>query len=113
MAGCLADEHISTLLVQALRQAGVDVVTAAEIGLTAEDDSQLASLALAHERLVFTRDADFLRLLAAANDSGERFAPVVYWPQGAERSVSRLIQRIVSVAVQPEYEALCGQVYFV
>lgn len=112
MWGCLADEHITSVLVQVLRQRGVDVVTVHELALSGADDPTVAQTALAQNRIVVTRDADFLRLSAEANQQGLTFAPVAYWKQGVRRSIPHLVSRIVGLAHEPDFKALCSWVFY-
>ena len=112
MWGCLADEHISGVLVNVLRQRGVDAVTVHELGLAGEDDAAVAQVALAQSRIILTRDADFLRLSAEANQQGQAYAPVAYWKQGVRRSVPHLVSRIVGLSNQADYAAICSLVFF-
>jgi predicted nuclease of predicted toxin-antitoxin system len=58
------DEHVPRAVVSGLRRRGVDVLTLQEAGmLGAEDEAHLA-LATQQGRVIFTQDADFLRLHA-------------------------------------------------
>lgn len=68
------DEHVPTVVASGLRRRGVDVLTVQEVGtLGAEDEVHLA-LATQQGRVIFTQDADFLRLHAA----GTEHAGIVY-----------------------------------
>lgn len=58
------DEHVPRAVASGLRRRGVDVLTLQEAGmLEAEDEAHLA-LATQQGRVIFTQDADFLRLHA-------------------------------------------------
>lgn len=72
------DEHVAKAVVSGLRQRGVDVVTLIDRGLLGADDERHLELAVAEKRVVFTQDADFLRLHA----SGNEHCGIVYAPQG-------------------------------
>jgi hypothetical protein len=58
------DEHVPKAVTEGLRRRGVDVVTVQELGLQAADDKRHLERAAAEGRVVFTQDADFLRLHA-------------------------------------------------
>lgn len=58
------DEHIPKAVTEGLRRRGVDVVTVQELGLQAADDKRHLERAAEEGRVVFTQDADFLRLHA-------------------------------------------------
>jgi predicted nuclease of predicted toxin-antitoxin system len=71
------DEHIAKSVTEGLRRRGVDVVTAQEANMhSAADDKHLA-LAASQGRVIFSQDADFLRLHAA----GVPHHGIVYVPQ--------------------------------
>ena len=69
-----ADEHVATAIVTALRLGGADILTAAEAGLLGADDNEHLQFALSQRRVIFTQDADFLRLSAV----GQSHAGIVY-----------------------------------
>jgi uncharacterized protein with PIN domain len=58
------DEHVPTAVTTGLRLRGVDVLTAREAGLLAASDKEHLALAADEGRVLFTQDADFLRLHA-------------------------------------------------
>jgi hypothetical protein len=71
------DEHVAKAVVAGLRRRGVDVFTAPEAGLHPAADEQHLALAIEQRRVVFTQDADFLRMHAA----GVYHYGLVYAPQ--------------------------------
>jgi predicted nuclease of predicted toxin-antitoxin system len=71
------DEHVPEAVTEALRRRGVNVLTAQEASMHAADDDQHLELAARERRVVFTQDADFLRLHAA----GVPHQGIVYTPQ--------------------------------
>jgi predicted nuclease of predicted toxin-antitoxin system len=61
------DEHVPSAVTKGLRRRGVDVLTARERNLlTASDETQL-TVTTREGRVIFTQDADFLRLHAQGN----------------------------------------------
>jgi predicted nuclease of predicted toxin-antitoxin system len=61
----LIDEHIDHAIAAALRLRGYDVLTLADAGLlSADDESEILPFALTEERVLVTRDSDFLSLHA-------------------------------------------------
>jgi uncharacterized protein with PIN domain len=58
------DEHVPTAVTAGLRLREVDVLTTQEAGLLAASDEEHLALATDEERVLFTQDADFLRLHA-------------------------------------------------
>lgn len=71
------DEHVPRAVTEGLRRRGVDVTTVQEAGLQAATDHQHLERADQEGRVVFTQDADFLRLHAA----GIAHRGIVYAPQ--------------------------------
>lgn len=58
------DEHVPTAVTAGLRLRGVDVLTAQEADMLAASDKEHLALAADEGRVLFTQDADFLRLHA-------------------------------------------------
>ena len=69
-----------------LRQRGVDVATTAEEGLVGTSDEDQLAHALANQRVLVTRDSDFLVLNAA----GVAHAGIAFW-HSRHRSLGQLI----------------------
>ena len=59
------DEHIARAVVLGLRQRGIDVLTVPEANLLGATDEEQLAFARRESRVIFTRDADFLRLHAS------------------------------------------------
>lgn len=59
------DEHVPKAVTEGLRRRGVDVITVQELGLQAAEDVLHLERAAQDGRVVFTQDADFLRLHAS------------------------------------------------
>ena len=71
------DEHVSRAVIVGLRQRGVDVLSVPEASKLGASDEEHLAFALAEGRVLFTHDADFLRLAS----SGINHAGIVYAPQ--------------------------------
>ena len=110
---CLADVHVPVGLVHTLREIGVEVGTAQNLGLAEADDEQVAALALTQQRLILTNDTDFLRLSAEASRKQTLFAPVVFWRRHGGRTVKHLVATIAPLVGEPDYIAFCNRVFFV
>lgn len=65
----LADEHIPKVLLDALRQAGHEVLTVVELGMAGAPDEEILQRARAENALIFTEDKDFGRLLEFCSPS--------------------------------------------
>jgi predicted nuclease of predicted toxin-antitoxin system len=68
------DEHVHPAIAAGLRRRGVDVLTAKDSGMLSATDVEHLAFAASQERVIFTQDADFLRLHA----SGQAHAGIVY-----------------------------------
>lgn len=68
------DEQVSRAVIGGLRQRGVDVLSVPEANKIGASDQEQLALALEEGRVLFTHDADFLRLDAA----GANHAGIVY-----------------------------------
>jgi hypothetical protein len=60
------DEHVPRAVTEGLRRRGVDVLTAQEAKLVGATDEEHLAFAVREGRVIFTQDADFLRMHAAA-----------------------------------------------
>jgi hypothetical protein len=101
------DEHCPVALAEGLRRRGIDVTTTAEAGLLHAPDEDHLSYALAQGRVIFTQDADFLRLQA----SGAEHAGIAYCHQGA-RSLGELLQMLVLIWESIESEEMRNRVEY-
>jgi uncharacterized protein with PIN domain len=71
------DEHVAKAVAAGLRRRGVDVLTAPEAGLHPAADEDHLALAVQQGRVIFTQDADFLRMHA----TGVHHCGLIYAPQ--------------------------------
>jgi uncharacterized protein with PIN domain len=73
------DEHIPSAVAEALRRRGIDVLRAQEAGMHPARDEEHLAIAAREGRVIFTQDADFLRLHRA----GVTHSGIAYIPQHA------------------------------
>jgi predicted nuclease of predicted toxin-antitoxin system len=85
------DENVEGAIAEGLKQKGIDVTTTPEMGLLNASDKEQVAFALAQGRVIFTHDADFLRL----HQAGFEHFGIVYARQGR-----RLIGEILRVLLQ-------------
>ena len=71
------DENIPKAVAEGLRRRGVDILRAQESGMMGAPDLAHLDLASREKRVIFTQDADFLRL----HQAGVPHAGIVYIPQ--------------------------------
>jgi predicted nuclease of predicted toxin-antitoxin system len=72
------DNHVPAAITRTLLARGVDVLTAQADGRAQLDDPLLLDRAQALERVLFTRDEDFLVEAAARQRVGLAFAGIIY-----------------------------------
>lgn len=70
----LCDEHIPHRVIGGLERQGIDAMSIHRAGLRTTDDPVILVAARQLERVVYTRDADFLRL----NDAGVPHLGILY-----------------------------------
>lgn len=87
------DHHVPAAITIALRERGIDVLTALEDGTAEWPDDRILDRAWELERIVFTMDQDFLALAADRWRTGQEFVGIVFAEQneiGIGRAVSDL-----------------------
>jgi predicted nuclease of predicted toxin-antitoxin system len=102
------DEHIDSAVADGLSRRGISVTTTAGAGLLgASDEEHLAFARGAEGRVLFTQDADFLRLHAA----GAAHAGIVYCRQQS-RPVGAILRDLILIWEILEPEEMRGRVEF-
>jgi predicted nuclease of predicted toxin-antitoxin system len=80
-AALYMDVHVHRGITDGLRSRGVVVLTAQEDDTAEWEDPDLLDRASALNRVLFTNDQDFLRIVAARQQLGTPFAGVIYAPR--------------------------------
>ena len=101
------DEHVPSALTDGLRQRGVNVLTAQDVGMVQTDDERHLEYARQEGRVLFTQDRDFLRLHRA----GRQHAGVVYARQPTAIGTMLLGLMLIHNVLTPE--DMSGRVEFV
>jgi predicted nuclease of predicted toxin-antitoxin system len=86
------DEHCDLAIAEGLRRRAIDVTTTPEAGLLRASDGEQLDYARRENRVIFTEDADFLRLHAV----GVQHAGIAYCHQQS-RSVGEIIRGLVMI----------------
>jgi predicted nuclease of predicted toxin-antitoxin system len=101
------DENCDPAIASVLRRHGIDVSTTPEAGLIGATDDEQVAHSLPRGRVIFTQDADHLRLHA----SGEPHAGIAYCHQQA-RSVGEIIDGLVLIWHVFDADEMVGQVEY-
>lgn len=101
------DEHVPRAVAEGLRRRGVDVLTTQEAGLLEAGDEQHLAVALRDGRIIFTQDADFLRLHAAGRPHGG----IVYAPQ--HTAIGAIVRSLMLIHDVLDPEDMAGHVEFI
>lgn len=105
------DHHVPWPVSAALRDRGVDVLTAAEDGFAEQDDGRLLARATQLRRVLVTQDHGFLSLTASWRAQTRSFFGVAYSPQG-KLSFGEFAEWLELVAATLREEELRDQVVF-
>ncbi|MEW5869703.1 MAG: DUF5615 family PIN-like protein [Chloroflexota bacterium] len=100
------DEHVHKAVADGLRRRGVDVLRSQEAGMMAASDRQHLELALREGRVIFTQDADFLRLHTLGSDH----AGIVYMPQHSP--VGQMVRQLMLVYDLMDAEEMRNHIEF-
>jgi len=73
-----ADVHVRRAVTEGLRLRGIDILTAQEDGAAQLLDPELLTRATELGRVLFTQDDDLLKEAARRQETGKRFAGLVY-----------------------------------
>jgi predicted nuclease of predicted toxin-antitoxin system len=97
------DEHVPGPITTALRRRGVDVLTAQDDGSDGSDDPDLLDRAGQLQRVLFTRDTDFLVIAADRQRNSTPFSGIVYADQNVV-SWRRSIDDLEIIAKASDWE---------
>ena len=101
------DEHVASAVVAGLRLRRVDVVTVQEAGLAGATDDVHLEYARAQARVIFTQDADFLRLAA----QGRSHSGIIYAPQ--RTAAGHIIRGLILVGQVLSAEDMVGIIEYI
>src|SRR5689334_19582909 len=101
------DEHIASAIAIALRQRGIHVSTAVEVGLLAASDEAHLIFARTTRRVMVTHDDDFLHLHAR----GTPHAGIAYCRVGS-RTIGEMVQTLVLIYELMSPDEMAGQVVY-
>jgi predicted nuclease of predicted toxin-antitoxin system len=102
------DEYVNPAVADGLRRRGINVTTTPGAGLLGADDTAHFAFAAAERRVIFTNDADFLRM----HDQGVDHPGIVYCQQ-QNHSVGEIIRALELIWEVLEPDEMADRVEFV
>lgn len=101
------DENMPPAVADQLRATDIDVSSVHELQIFSEDDPIVLELANEVERVICTRDADFVRLAQA----GMEHACIVFFDRG-QRNIGYMVRSLRSIAQDITMEEMRNRVEF-
>jgi predicted nuclease of predicted toxin-antitoxin system len=105
------DENVQGQIMRGLRRCGIDVLTAEEDGWDERLDPEVLDRAGSLNRVVFSRDQDFLREAVRRQRSGEPFVGVIYAHQ-QRVSIGRCVEDLELLAQTGFPEDFVNRIYY-
>jgi predicted nuclease of predicted toxin-antitoxin system len=105
---CHLDESVERAIADSLRRREIDVTATPEVELMGVSDEEHLAFALGQGRVVFTHDADFLRL----HRRGVEHAGIVYCHQQS-RSIGEIVRALVRIWELQTSESMYQHVEFI
>ena len=105
------DENVNNAIAKGLRQKNIDITTTDEADLMGVSDEEQLAHALKQNRVIFTHDADFLRL----HNKGVQHAGIVYCSQKKLKTISagEIVSFLELVFLSMTMEAMVNHIEFV
>lgn len=97
------DEQVTHAISRGLRARGIDVTTTTDAGLISAADDAYIAFARDQQRVIFTQDADFLRMAHAG---------IVYCPHGTA-SIGHIVRFLGLMNDCVAAEEMVGRVEFI
>ncbi|MEX0713775.1 MAG: DUF5615 family PIN-like protein [Pirellulales bacterium] len=92
---------------EGLRKRGGDITTSQEANLLGAGDDEQIAFARSEDRVVITRDQDFL----SANQRGVEHAGIVFWTQ-RQRTIGQLIRALDTLSLGHLPQQVKGRVFY-
>ena len=101
------DEQVDHAIARGLRKRGIDVTTTTDAGLLSAEDPRQLEFAHRESRVIFTQDADFLRL----HHQGLPHAGIVYAAPGS-RDIGEIVRFLCLLNDCFDAEEMVGNLEF-
>ena len=105
------DENVSGAIAQGLKKKNIDITTTDETNLAGVSDEEQLAYALRQDRVIFTHDADFLRL----HNRKLKHAGIVYCSQKKLKTIStgEIVSFLELLCQSMTAEAMINHIEFV
>jgi len=105
------DHHVARAITDGLRARGIDTLTTEQDGAKEYPDSKLLDRAAALQRILFTRDRDFLKEVSYRQRNGINFYCVVYAHQ-LEVSIRECIEDLTIICAASTPQDILNQLIY-
>ena len=103
----LADEHIELSIVNGLKLLGIDAISVNEAGKRESDDEKILVFARNVDRVIITRDSDFIRL----HKKGFQHASIVFIPEFM--AIGKIISEVEKVSILFHNESIRNTIIYI
>ena len=101
-----ADESVNVAVTEGLRRRGIVAFSAKDLGTLGLTDEEQLETAILNGAIIFTHDADFLRIASSKKHFG-----IIYASQ-RKFSVGECVRKLKIIAETVHQEELCNKVIF-
>ncbi len=102
------DENVDGAIADGLRRQGLNVTTTPEMNLLGATDKEQVVFALSQSRVIFTHDADFLRL----HQRGVEHSGIAFARQG-NRSIREILQSLLQIYNSQSLDSMRNHIEFI
>jgi len=103
----LADEHIDLPAIKSLRARGTDIISLKEANLRGFPDDEILLFANKENRVIVTRDKDFLRLAS----SGTRHKGIIFLTKSLD--TSNLIRELEKITILYKPQDVENSIFYI
>ncbi len=105
------DQHVPKSITVALRQKGIDIITAYEDGSARLEDTELMDRVIQLDSVLFTQDKDFLTIATDYQRNNKFFRGIIF-SQQKSLTIGKCIENLEVIAKAVKPEELFNQILF-
>lgn len=102
------DEQVNLVIARELRRRNIDVTTTIEVGLRTQSDEIQLAFIRKEQRVIFTRDDDFLRIASRTQEH-----PGIFYCKQGTRSIGQIVECLLLIYEVDTPEDMIGRVEFI